>query len=183
MHHLHNIFVQPREAPPHSRTISAMHPHMPHAERRVSACYARLFAAIIRHPQTLPLPAWMCVGVRCAKICFVIDFSWTLFIRRGPKLKMLTMVLGSPSPDDDCWENVIFDAQNTGKKGARDNKESRIAEDPLFDHLSVDSLRVRSFASLKLVDGIVEFLHRERFHCVLVLLGPVLVFVFVRLRR
>ena len=32
-------------------------------------------------------------------------------------------------------------------------------------------------SSCKLVDGVVEFLHRERFHCVLVLLVLVLVFV------
>ena len=36
---------------------------------------------------------------------------------------------------------------------------------------------------LELVDGVVEFLHRERLHCVLVLLVLVLVFVFLCLRR
>ena len=34
---------------------------------------------------------------------------------------------------------------------------------------------------LELVDGVAEFLHRERFHCMLVLLVLVLVFVCLRL--
>ena len=53
----------------------------------------------------------------------------------------------------------------------------------LFDHICVDSSRVCSFASFELVDGVAEFLHHERRHCVLVLLVIVLVFVFVSLRR
>ena len=53
----------------------------------------------------------------------------------------------------------------------------------IFDHLGVDSSRVCSFASFMLVGGVVEFLHRERLHCVLVLFVLILVFVFVLLRR
>ena len=55
---------------------------------------------------------------------------------------------------------------------------------PLVKYLiSVDSSRVCRFSSFKLVDGVVEFLHRERLQCVFVLLVLVLVFVFVCLRR
>ena len=46
----------------------------------------------------------------------------------------------------------------------------------VFDHLSVDSSPVCRISSCELVDGVAEFLHRER-------LPLVLVFVFVRLRR
>ena len=53
----------------------------------------------------------------------------------------------------------------------------------VFDHLGVDSSRVGRFSSFQLVDGVVEFLHRGRLHCVLVLFVLVLVFVFVLLRR
>ena len=49
----------------------------------------------------------------------------------------------------------------------------------IFDHLGVDSTRVDRFSSFQLVSGVVEFLHREWFHCVLVLFTLVLVFVFV----
>ena len=51
----------------------------------------------------------------------------------------------------------------------------------VFDHLGVDSSRVGR-SSFQLVDGAVEFLHREWLHCVLVLFVPVIVFVFVLLR-
>ena len=53
----------------------------------------------------------------------------------------------------------------------------------VFDHFSVDSSRVGRCSSHKLVDGVVEFLHREWLHRVLVLLLIVLVFVIVFLRR
>ena len=47
----------------------------------------------------------------------------------------------------------------------------------VFDHHCVDSSRVRSFASFESIGGVAEFLHRERLHCVLVLLVIVLMFV------
>ena len=66
----------------------------------------------------------------------------------------------------------------------------------LFDHLSVDSSRVCRISSSRmlpvcrifqedsmLVEYVAEFLHRDRLHCVLVLLMFVLVFVFECLRR
>ena len=51
-----------------------------------------------------------------------------------------------------------------------------------FSSVLVDSSGVCSFASFE-VDGVVEFLHRERLQCVVVLLVRVFVFVFVCLRH
>ena len=56
----------------------------------------------------------------------------------------------------------------------------------VVEHLILSALTPLVSAALPLlvlVDGVVEFLHRERLHRVLMLLVLVLVFVFVRLRR
>ena len=46
----------------------------------------------------------------------------------------------------------------------------------VLEHLGVDTSRVGRFSSFQLVGGVVEFLHREWLHCVLVLFVLVLVF-------
>ena len=52
--------------------------------------------------------AWLCVGVACAKICgfdkYVVA-GGILSSKGAPKLKMLMMVLGAPSPYDNAKEN------------------------------------------------------------------------------
>ena len=52
----------------------------------------------------------------------------------------------------------------------------------VFDCLCVVSSRVGRLASFELVHGGAEFLHRERLHCMVLLLAVVLVFVLKSLR-
>ena len=58
-----------------------------------------------------------------------------------------------------------------------------IESPPLFHQISVYPSIGRPLPSFQLVDSVVEILHREWLHCVLVLFALVLVFVFVLLRR
>ena len=62
----------------------------------------------------------------------------------------------------------------------------RCAESSVKTDMIISALTLLASAALPLfasVDGVAAFLHRERLHCVLVLLVSVLVFVFVCLRR